>query len=194
MIAPSQNSIAVPAKDNPFATFRTDSLAFRFPAGQWPEQLNRLAALNFRAAIVGAQGTGKTTLLNELSLKLRDLDFKPVFARASAALVHDLLARIEPNQVILLDSAEQLPRRLWWELVWRTRGLCGLVVTVHRRCLLPTWIRCNSSPELAGNLLRELGVADLDSATLASAFARHRGNIRDLFRSLYDDFASGKLT
>ncbi len=194
MIAPSQNSVAVPAKDNPFATFRTDSLAFRFPAGQWPEQLNRLAALNFRAAIVGAQGTGKTTLLNELSLKLRDLGFKPVLARASAALVQDLLARIEPNQIILLDSAEQLPRPLWWKLVWRTRRRCGLVVTVHRRCLLPNWVKCTASLDLARDLLRELGLSDLDAATLASAFARHRGNIRDLFRSLYDDFASGTLT
>ncbi len=184
----------IPARENPFATFRTDSLAFRFPTGQWSENLKRLAALRYRAAIVGPQGTGKTTLLHELSLKLLDLGFKPVFARANVELVESLLSNVEPNQIILLDSAEQLPRPLWWKLVWRTRERCGLVVTVHRRCLLPNWVQCNSSPALARYLLRELGLSDLDAATLASAFKRHRGNIRDLFRSLYDDFASGKLT
>ncbi len=183
----------IPARENPFATFRTDALAFRFPTGQWSENLKRLAALRYRAAIVGPQGTGKTTLLHELSLKLRDLGFKPVFARANVELVESLLSNIEPNQIILLDSAEQLPRPLWWKLVWRTRGRCGLVVTVHCRCVLPTWVRCTASLELARDLLSELGFSAPDAATLVADF-NHHGNIRTLFRSLYDDFASGKLT
>ena len=56
-------TLPVAAKDNPFATHRVEAVSFRFAEGHWKDHLERLQSMNWRAAIVGNQGTGKTTLM-----------------------------------------------------------------------------------------------------------------------------------
>lgn len=202
MIESSQLGLATRARDNPFAVHRTESLTFRFPAGTWRDNLDRLASLKYRAAIVGPQGSGKTTLLYELAKVLQEMGLRPELVRAThdrAAndqLVGRLLNCNQSNRIILLDSAEQLSRFQWYQLVARTRRRCGLIVTVHRRCILPTWVRCRVSLDLTKELLVELGFSESEAAVLAAeaaSYALQRGNLRNAFRSLYDAFAEGKL-
>jgi hypothetical protein len=49
------------ARDNPFAVRRVLKLRYRLSESGWDELLARLERLDHRAAIVGAEGSGKTT-------------------------------------------------------------------------------------------------------------------------------------
>ena len=50
------------ARDNPFRADRVQSLPYRLMDTTWDALLDRLAALRYRAAIVGPEGSGKTTV------------------------------------------------------------------------------------------------------------------------------------
>ncbi len=69
---------------------------------------------------------------------------------------------------------------------FRTRRAGGLVITSHRPGLLPTLYECETSPELLAGIVEELAGEELDSEEV---LARHRGNIRDALRELYDRWA-----
>src|SRR5687768_9283988 len=54
------------ARDNPFSTDRVLKIRYRPRGWTWDGLLARLASLDYRAAIVGPEGRGKTTLLQDL--------------------------------------------------------------------------------------------------------------------------------
>ena len=155
------------------------------------------------AAIVGPQGSGKTTLLHELARRLTELPKRMVLGRASTnrrenqRQIHLWQRTTTPGDVVLVDSAEQLARIDWRRLVRQTAFAgVGLIVTTHRRCRLPTWIRCQTSWPLMQSLLAELCLATDDESLRSAAqyaFRQSRGNIRDAFRRLYDEFTEGHL-
>jgi hypothetical protein len=60
----------VKARDNPFAVERVLGIHYRPQDGTWDDLLARLTALDYRAAIVGGHGTGKSTLLDDLAVWL----------------------------------------------------------------------------------------------------------------------------
>jgi hypothetical protein len=195
------DSLGCPARLNPLAVARTDSLAFQFERGCWESALEKLSQLQFRAAIVGPKGSGKTTLLEQLQLRLLAMGYHCALRRAPSARVEQaiLLANakeLPSNSLLLLDSAEQLSRSNRRALLRESecRNL-GLVVTTHRAEFLPTWIECRTSPELMHSLLEQLLPADRSKwEPLANeAFRKHQGNIREVFRELYDRYASGEL-
>ncbi len=64
------------ARDNPFAVQRVLTIRYRFLDGSWGDLLERLAALGFRAALVGPHGHGKTTLLEDLGARLDGRGFR----------------------------------------------------------------------------------------------------------------------
>lgn len=189
-----------PARGNPLAVHRTDSLPFRFAEGNWEQHFKRLQAMRYRGAIVGPQGSGKTTLLDELNRELteRQIPCRLVRARSDKTTQREILREcrsLPAGTVVLLDSAEQLARWTWWQIVVATSTReCGLVVTVHRRCCSPTWIRCSTDERLLMELLTELGFSDEDANFRSSAiafFKKRNGNIRETFRDLYDCLAAG---
>ncbi len=64
-------NLDVRRSENPFAQQKIERLSYRFPdGGSWASNLSRLAALNFRAVVVGGYGTGKSTLIRELQHEL----------------------------------------------------------------------------------------------------------------------------
>lgn len=202
MITTAAPKRMTPARENPFRVDRTDRLAFQFSQGNWSGHLLRLAALSYRAAIVGPQGSGKTTLLEELAGHLRTAGRIPVLCRATgdrkgdAALIAKLIDPPYVAQIILLDSAEQLSRIHWRRLLRQTGNRRGLVVTSHRRCALPTWIECRTSWSLMQSLLADLRLPEPDHQMLMIAqrsFQKHHGNIRDVLRELFDLVADGRL-
>jgi hypothetical protein len=153
---------AFAASVNPFRSECVERLRYRLDDTGWNALLDRLAALDHRAALVGPCGSGKTTLLEELRdrfaargvptahLRLgieRPATFGAEFARFLADA---------PGRLLFLDGAEQLN---WWQ--WRrfkraSRAAAGLVITTHRAGRLPTLRRCETSPGLLGELVAEL--------------------------------------
>jgi hypothetical protein len=187
------------ARDNPFAVQRVLTIRYRLQNGSWDDLLGRLAALNYRAAIVGDEGAGKTTLMEDLGDRLAESEWtvtplrlnrnQPRFPRG---FLTPLLARLGPRDILLLDGAEQMGRFAWWRFLRRTRRCGGLIVTSHRSGLLPTLIHCTTTPQLLREIVRELldHRADDLQPMLDSLFWKHGGNLRNALRDLYDYFAA----
>lgn len=175
------------ARDNPFSSDRVESLRYRLPEGlTWDGLLERLATLRFRAALVGPHGRGKTTLLEELAPRLtrRGLRVRTVTLRQDERSVDWKRFRsLGPDDVLFLDGAELLGRLAWLRVRLSCRRAGGLIVTSHRAGLLPTLLECRTTPELLGELARELTGEELETAEL---FARHGGNLRMAFWEMYD--------
>ena len=175
------------ARDNPFASDRVESLRYRLPDGlTWEDLLQRLADLRFRAALVGPHGRGKTTLLEDLAPRLTNRGFRvrTVTLRQDERKVDwKQLRSLGPDDILFLDGAELLGRFAWLRVRFHCRQAGGLIVTSHRRGLLPTLLQCETTPELLAGLVRELTGEELQTGDL---FARHGGNLRLVFWEMYD--------
>jgi hypothetical protein len=179
------------ARDNPFAVGRVERLAFRFPSGDgWESLLARLEANAWRGAIIGPHGAGKTTLLEQLALHLAARGVQPrlhtLRAESTAAEKQPFAraAALCAPEFLLLDGAEQLNAREWCKLESATRHAAGVVITAHSAGRLPTILEATTTPALLDELAIELGSVRLKDAR--ELFQRHRGNIRDCLRELYD--------
>lgn len=184
------------ARDNPFRTDRVLTIRYRPQGITWDGLMARLAALGHRAAIVGPHGSGKTTLLEDLAPRLTARGLGAKWLRLSLAqrafprgFLRQFLAGLGERDVILFDGADLMGRLAWRRVERRSRRAAGLVVTGHRRILLPTLAECSTTPELLEDIARRLlGEAALPwlGDTTRALFARHRGNLRDALRELYD--------
>ena len=184
------------AADNPFAVQKVLRIRYRLSGETWDELLERLAALRYRAAIVGPHGRGKTTLLEDLAPRLEALGF-----RIRSVMLHTgdrwlsreqreiLLRDAGPRDLFCVDGAEQLSRISWVSLLAQSRKAGGLLVTSHRPGLLPTLLDCETSPELLEGIVRDLAGPAADSWPIHTLFARHEGNVREALREMYDVWA-----
>ena len=186
------------ARDNPFATDRVLRIRYRPQGCTWEELLTRLAYLRYRAAIVGPDGTGKTTLLEDLESRLATLGFTPKPLRLDEAhrrfapdFARVFFAQLGPRDIILLDGAEQMSRWAWWRFRSLSRKAGGLVITSHRPGLLPTLLEARTTPELLHEIVSDLLGAQAEAVRHQTRhlFHQHRGNLREVLRELYDCFA-----
>ena len=187
------------ARDNPFRTDRVLSVRYRLAEGTFDGLLDRFEATGRRAAIVGPKGTGKTTLLEDLAPRLRDRGFtvrelrldeeSPRFDRA---FLREFLRSLGGRDVILFDGAEQLGLFGWYRFERATRAAGGLLVTTHHTGRLPTLIETATTPELLDRLVEEIlgGRASEVRPLTRGLFEKHRGNLRDALRELYDHYAA----
>jgi energy-coupling factor transporter ATP-binding protein EcfA2 len=186
------------ARDNPFAVERIGTIRYR-PLHTTLDRLGaRLHELNYRAAITGPEGSGKTTLIEDLQRVFQDKGIKTNLVFVNNASLFDspacrqLLSELTRDQIVLLDGAD-LIRRSDWSLLKRhtiTRAY-GLVVTSHKRGLLPTLIECSTNPALLKDIVAELLPQNYTIPTefLDSLHERHKGNLRTCLRELYDLYA-----
>jgi hypothetical protein len=149
--------------------------------------LARLAELRYRAAIIGPKGSGKTTLLEDLAARLAAKGIRGRMIRldSTGRRLPDL-SGVHEREIVLCDGAEQLSRVDWWRLRLQSRRAAGLVITSHHRGLLPTLHRCRTSPALLWELTVALG-ARVGNERCVDLHDRHRGNLRDAMRELYDE-------
>lgn len=185
------------ARDNPFSTDRVLRVRYRPQGVTWDALLARLEALGWRAAIVGPEGSGKTTLLEDLAplLRGRGLTTRPVGVTREAPRLprrveDNLVAGIGPRDVVLFDGADLLPWLDWHRFKRRTaRAGGGLVITAHRPGRLPTLVECATSPALLMEIVTALlgpGEAARWRDRVESLGRKHRGNLREALRELYD--------
>ncbi len=185
------------ARDNPFRTERVLAVRYRLREG-WDDLLARFDRLGRRVAIVGPQGSGKTTLLEDLAPRLREAGFAvrelrldTETPRFEAEFLERFLSSLGARDVILFDGAEQLARMAWSRFERGTRAAGGLVITSHRPGLLPSLVETSTTPELLQGLVEQiLGDRSIELRPLVPAlFEKHRGNLRDALRELYDRYA-----
>ncbi|HEX7182338.1 MAG TPA: hypothetical protein VF756_10880 [Thermoanaerobaculia bacterium] len=174
-----------------------EQIRYRLSGLTWEDLIGRLAALRFRAAVVGPCGHGKTTLLEDLAPRLSALGFRVhtlSLTEASprlGAADWTLLRGLAPRDFLLLDGAERLSRLAWLRVRRRARAAGGLVITTHQPGLLPTLHDCRTTPELLAGIVRDLLGPEAEGlrAGLDELFVRHQGNLRNALREIYDVYA-----
>ena len=178
------------ARENPFRVERVLAVRYRFPEGDpgWDGLFLRLEALRGRGAIVGPEGHGKTTLLEDLAVQLEARGYRVILERVTRDRPRVSLPRISSTDFVLIDGADLLPRGRWLRALWNTRGTAGLVVTAHRAGLLPTLHLAQTSPGLFSGIVATL---DGSAGPAEDLFRRHGGNVRTALRELYDFAARG---
>ena len=187
------------ARDNPFKTDRVLGVRYRFRDGSWEELLARLKRLNYRAAIVGPDGAGKTTLLEDLEPMLGGLGFRVRCLRLDRetrsfprGFLKSLFAALDKSDLLLFDGADEMSRFAWQRFKTRSKKAGGLIITSHRRGMLPTLIECATSSGLLTEIIAELLGGEPQSAREATEklYAKHNGNLRDALREMYDLYAA----
>jgi len=189
-------------RDNPFRIERLHELPYRFAEGDRKDFLDRIRQLQFRGAIIGPHGSGKTTLIEQLVQWLHQENYatRPLRLNEFNRIQHqpltaDWLKNSPQDTILILDGAEQLHRSVWKKLATASLQHAGLIITSHQPGFLPTLIECRTSVKLLADLTQALlgGDKELSEKPLADLYQRHRGNIRDCLRELYDAAAEGKL-
>lgn len=188
----------VRAADNPFSVQKVREIRYRMIGASWEDLLARLAALGYRAAIVGPKGRGKTTLLEDLAPRLEARGFRIRMVklhtgdrRLSREQREALFRGLTRRDLLCVDGAEQLGRWAWLLLRWRSCAAGGLLITAHQAGLLPTLLDCETTPELLAGIVSDLLGPDAPRMPLDEIYTRHGGNLRDALRELYDLHAVG---
>jgi hypothetical protein len=182
------------AKENPFASFRIENIPFRFPPGvDWDVLLQRLELQRWCASIVGGNGSGKTTLMEQLVPHLEARGFEPTLIRLTSEmsmrdkmLLPERLRSIRSPGFILLDGAEQLSTRHWLAVRGAASQAAGFLVSVHRTSRLPVVLELETDAALLDSIVGDLTGGCLPEKEAAAILHRHRGNVRESLRELYD--------
>jgi hypothetical protein len=182
------------ARENPFRADRVLACRYRPQSVGWDELIDRIQRHRYRAAIIGPEGTGKTTLLEDLAPRLDAMGHRTRLVRWQTfdnVTCRDRLERVrqcsQQGEMILLDGADQMPVWAWMIFRWR---VTRFIVTANTpRWATATLIRTQTSLALLDAILAELLETDdrLRWQPVAhELFDRHRGNIREVLRDLYD--------
>jgi energy-coupling factor transporter ATP-binding protein EcfA2 len=183
---------------NPFSTrfIRPGAMPFLFPPAMDVERLVvRMREFNWRGAIVGPHGSGKSTLVESLRAELLRAGRRIIRAAlhdGQRALPGDLLASRpwDSDTILILDGYEQLS-------VWNRHRLerdvgragCGLLVTSHRPTQLPELYRTAVDCELLERIVKRLvadGQSRISDDDIRHVFSLHGQNAREALFALYD--------
>lgn len=187
------------APHNPFSTIhhRAGALDYRFDdGGSCAELLDDLFAGGAEGELLGAEGTGKSTLLAALA---REAERRGLRVQR-CTVGHDGHAPCLPGDdghrdLLCLDEAD----RLSWLRLHALRRRCrragtALLLTTHRPLGLPTLRRTTVTPALATALAAQVlaaspGLPPLVRAEEAAPLLREQGgDLRRVLLALYDRY------
>ncbi|MCA9246392.1 MAG: hypothetical protein KDA42_04730 [Planctomycetales bacterium] len=184
--------------ENPFSTryIRPGALEYQFdgPSSTQP-LIERLRALNWRAAIIGPHGCGKSTLLATLLPVMRDAEREvlPVSLHDGERRLPQPLrqaSRWHPDTLVVVDGYEQLSRWSRWRLRRSIQKYgAGLLVTAHKPTNLPILLNIEPTEARFQQIVHQLlgkRLPPINDQQLAELFANHRGNMREALFDLYD--------
>lgn len=186
---------------NPFAPDRVQRLLPFDPSlveTNWEAIESRWEKMGQRAAIVGHKGSGKSTFLKTFAKRLqKERNVVQLFFRAGDRKLgechREKLAGMtnDQNVVVLVDGEGHL----CWAQRNLLRNFCkhsaGYLVTRHHRSTLPTLLHLQSNPQLAETLLSKIAPDKEESIhqQLPSLLRKKSGNLREVWLSLYDEYA-----
>ncbi|WP_411845791.1 hypothetical protein AAFN60_19575 [Roseibacillus persicicus] len=187
---------------NPFAPDRIQRLLPFDPTlsgTTWEAIESRWEKLSRRAAVRGHHGSGKTTFLDAFAPRLQ-----PRF-RVERLFLHrdsrqldqeqrQLLESIRGQQDVILfvDGEGHLTGSERKALRKLSLTLGGYLAARHHRSRLPTLLHLKSDPLLARTLLEKIEPAASRELheSLPAIFRKKNGNLRELWLSLYDNYAN----
>lgn len=188
---------------NPFRSSRLESLEFDLRGDSWSAVMDRFALLGRRAATLGRHGSGKTTFLEQLARRLEGVGLEVLTYR-----LDDLAPRLDSRELrrwqrqltakhlVVVDGAGWFGPVAGGKLLRATLSAGGLLVSAHRRCRLPVLFECRTDGKLLQKLVETLLRDCVERVPpgllteVASAYERHRGNLRHALRDLYDQWPS----
>jgi len=194
--------MSLQAGKNPFRSSRIEGFRYRITGDERERLIARLRANGWRGCLIGTEGTGKTTLLEDLEPHLQTLGWQTQWIRLNlqstpeerrAALATAKAAR--GRVMLLLDGGETLGWLGWRRLIRAVRQGVGLIATVHKRCPLPIVYETKPDPAIAQALVEHLLQTPLTASqkqSLGTHFQTHQGNLREVLRTLYLQAAKGE--
>ncbi|MCG6158084.1 hypothetical protein [Rubinisphaera margarita] len=190
------------ARFNPFATEHLVKIRYQFETDSLEGLIGQLDAMNRRAALVGPEGHGKTTLQREIAAHYESRGVTVHWIRLTrdrrvlpTGAIPELRRILKADDLLCVDGAEQMNWWTWRKLIRSLPAETGCLITTHQPGLLPTLRQCETTPELLDRIVAELlrsGFPDWKIPT-KDVFARHRGDLRLCLFELYDAYASGEL-
>ncbi|MGB0766674.1 MAG: hypothetical protein ACPGYV_03070 [Phycisphaeraceae bacterium] len=182
--------------DNPFNAQRVDAVRYIEYEYALSEVADRLKRTQYRGAIVGPHGCGKTAMLQALGDELmgHGLAPLPLFVngdrtRGLPSEWRRIVRRARHTDALLLDGYDLLPR---WARAWvfcASKRAGGVIVTSHRRVRFATVARPTPSRVVLGRIVDELAPPLRDAIDTDALFDRAGGNLRDALRLAYDQCA-----
>lgn len=186
--------------ENPFRSSCVDGVRYTSLSLTTKRLYERFCILDYKAAIVGDHGRGKSTLLRAVGQLLND-DSVPttlVFINDTVPFPRNrqksLVKNLNAETVVLIDGIDllsKLRRRRF--LRYLSKRCKGVLAVSHSRPGLPILTECISSSELLKRIVKTLlddhGLSMIENAMIENVFQRHKGNIRDCLSELYDIYA-----
>ena len=194
-------NLSTRAADNPFRTSRIKGLEPNLAFERWEDLLQRFEKMNRRGAIVGQQGRGKTTLLRKFEKTFQNHGKRVCFLgldpHHNTSHIWRLLAsHYDQQDVIIIDSAHNIPRILFPLIAWKTKHAFALLISAHYPIHLPVLCHNKTNPKLFQHLVEELLGQRLPTGlpeVLEQIFHQLEGNIREAFLHLYGMWAEGEI-
>jgi len=172
-------------------------LTYQFPPDDSLEYLlARLEGNLWWGEIVGPHGSGKSTLLHSLRKALSETgrsvhQFTLTRGERRLPIAANTMSGWDHQTQVIIDGYEQLN---WWQRWWLKRACrkhrCGLLITAHSSHGFPRLWNATTSlamtQQLVADQLSEHAVDHISPDEIAAAFARHNGNVREVFFDLND--------
>lgn len=186
---------------NPFRSSALKQLRYCIDADELSALLSKIKDLNYRACIKGPHGTGKSTLLDDIAMGLKqaghNINWHYIHRQMSSTEKNAVLSSIINNKggaIHCLDGGEVLGFFSWNLLIQTSaRKKIPLLATTHYPCLLPVLFETKRDIELMLTLSRRLAADEWSETlkqTVIEAYKRHRGNVREVFGDCYLHCAS----